>query len=553
MDNMSLKEKVYVCQVSGSDESGDGTKSKPFASLLKAIQTFPEGAAEVRKAAGEEFQEVTKTALKKVKGQIEILERKAKKNAEKVEEQTIEEQERLEEAKKVVIEENENLPKAKTIKIRDSIQAREANQRVLIHGWVHRLRTQGKNLTFIVLRDGTGYLQCLLQDKLCQTFDALTLTVESTVSLYGTLVSVPEGKTAPGGHELKVDYWKVIHKAPGGDDAFESQMNTESDPDVLLNMRHLVLRGETTAKILKMRSFVMHCFREHYMENGYFELTPPCLVQTACEGGSTLFHLDYHGEKAYLTQSSQLYLETACPALGDVFCIQESFRAEKSHTRRHLSEYTHIESECAFIDFEGLLDRLEFLVCDVVDKVLKSPEYSTMLYELNPEFVPLKRPFKRMQYTDALKYLKSHDICKPDGTFYEFGDDIPEAPERAMTDAIGEPIFLCNFPAEIKAFYMQKCAGDRRITESSDLLIPGVGEIVGASMRMWDYNELMAAYRREGIDPTKYYWYTDLRKYGSFPHGGYGLGLERFLAWLLKRHTVRDVCFYPRFSGRCTP
>ncbi|KAG7303517.1 hypothetical protein JYU34_012043 [Plutella xylostella] len=552
IEKLSLKE-IYTSDKRGSDETGDGSEDKPFKTILQAMrhagkEPFPTIYVDA-KEEGKVFEVAAKSQLKKIQ-KIWVRENyKAADKAKAEEDSNDKRQQNMEEAKKIVIKEDPSLPKAKVVKIYETENNR--GTRICVRGWVHRLRRQGKSLMFLTLRDGTGYLQCVLNGLLCQTYNALVLSPESSVTLYGKLEVVPEGKTAPGGHELSADYWELVGLAPPG--GAESILNEEALPDVQLDNRHIMIRGENTSKVLRARALVTKAFRDHFASRHYTEVCPPTLVQTQCEGGSTLFKFSYFGEQAYLTQSSQLYLETCLPALGDVYCIAQSYRAEQSRTRRHLAEYSHVEAECPFISFTDLLDRLEDLVVDVVERVLASDEGKALVHDLNPNFKKPERPFKRMAYTEALDWLKTNNVTKEDGTFYEFGDDIPEMPERKMTDAIGVPILLCKFPAEIKSFYMPRCADDRRLTESVDVLVPGVGEVVGGSMRIWDHKELMDGYKREGIDPTPYYWYTDQRKFGSVPHGGYGLGLERFLCWLLDRHHIRDVCLYPRFLERCTP
>lgn len=551
LENMSLDE-IYTSDKEGSDETGDGTEEKPFKTILQAMrhagkEPFPTIIVD-SKEEGKRWDVAAKSQLKKVTKIWAGEQRKFEKAQQRETEDAVRREKNIEEAKKIVIKMDPLLPEAKHIKIGQAVKHRDV--RVKVFGWAHRIRRQGRTLMFIVARDGTGFIQCVLTDELCQCYNGVVLSRESSIVLYGVIKEVPEGKTAPDGHELIVDYWDVIGLAPAG--GADNLLNEEAHVDVQLDNRHMMIRGENTAKILKLRSVTMQAFRNHYFDNGYFEITPPTMVQTQVEGGSTLFKFDYFGDTAYLTQSSQLYLETCLPALGDVFCIAESYRAEQSRTRRHLAEYTHVEAECPFITFDNLLQRLEDLVCDVCERVINSP-FKDLVYDLNPDFKVPKRPFRRMPYADAIKYLKEHDIKKDDGTYYEFGEDIPEAPERKMTDKINEPILLCRFPAEIKSFYMQRCADDRRVTESVDLLMPGVGEIIGGSMRIWDNEELLAGYKREGIDPKPYYWYTDQRQYGTCPHGGYGLGLERYLCWMLGRPHIREVCLYPRFIERCRP
>lgn len=539
---------IYTSEKSGNDDSGDGTESKPVKSILQAMriagsEPFPTIYGDGKDE--EKWTVVSQSQIKKVK---KIWVREQYKNADRSQkeaEDSVRREKNLEDAKKVVIRLDPTLPTPLQIKVRECKAHR--GERVKMFGWVHHLRRQGRSLMFLLLRDGTGYLQCVLNDELCHTYNALVLSTESTVCIYGTLKAVPDGKTAPGGHELHADYWELVGDAPAG--GVDNVLNEESHVDIMLDNRHLALRGETLSKIMFAKSAVMQCFRDYYLSKHYVEVIPPTLVQGQVEGGSTLFSFNYFGEEAYLTQSSQLYLETLIPSLGDVFCVAQSYRAEQSRTRRHLAEFTHIEAECPFLTFDEFLDRVEDLIVGVCERILKSPAAEAVL-QLNPEFKVPERPFLRMNYSEAIEYLRKHDIKKEDGSFYEFGDDIPEAPERQMTDQINRPILLCRFPAEIKSFYMQRCADDPRLTESVDVLMPGVGEIVGGSMRIWDLDQLLAGYKTQGIDPATYYWYTDLRRYGTCPHGGYGLGLERFITWVLKRNHIRDVCLYPRFVGR---
>ncbi|KAK3724443.1 hypothetical protein LTR37_001067 [Vermiconidia calcicola] len=572
---------IHIDEEVGHDSSeADGSQAKPFKSLGYAYFQQGDQAQQAqylmkRKEGDEEeasYKPAAKAALKKAVNYADAQKKKAGKERELAIRQQKEEEERekvLEEAKKIKIEEDTSLPMAVRISLGETrpeivklgsaerseevgYSSPDRGTRVKVYGRVHRFRGQ-KEVLFVELRDGYGYMQCVLTGPLARTYDALTLTRETSMMIKGEMRELLPGKEAPNDREMHADYFEIIGKAPGGEDAITNRVQAKGDAQTLLDMRHLVLRGETGSAVMLIRDAVEHAFNTKYHELGYVKVSPPALVQTQVEGGSTLFDMAYYNERAYLTQSSQLYLETALPFAGNCYCIEKSFRAEKSLTRRHLSEYTHVEAELDFITFDDLLAHLEDLICGVLELVLGNPRIAPMLQTLNPDFTMPERPFKRMKYTDAITWLNEHEIPNEEGQPHAFGDDIAEAAERRMTDIINRPIFLTHFPAEIKAFYMQKDEKDPRVTESVDCLMPGVGEIVGGSMRIWDYEELMAAYEREGIGAEPYYWYTDQRRYGSSPHGGYGLGLERFLAWLCKQHTVRDTCFYPRYMGRCKP
>lgn len=553
----AVMSKVFVNESSGSDAATAGSEQLPYQTPAYAVFKQPEATVYVykQKEGSEEYEyaEISPSALKKAKKGAEGLKKKEEKQLKQAEQDKKKQEEaakKMAELDLIKIVEDKSLPEAEKIKLR-SVQDK-INKRVVVQGWVHRLRSQ-KGVAFLTVRDGTGYLQTVLTGDLAKARITQELTLESTVRIKGVIEKLPEGKSAPGGVELKADFYEVIGLAPAGEDSFTNKVQEGADPALLLDQRHLAMRGETLSSVLKVRAALLRAIRRFLEEEGLLEVTPPCMVQTQVEGGSNLFKLDYYGEEAYLTQSSQLYLETCLPALGDVFCVQESFRAEKSHTRRHLSEYTHIESELAFLDFEDLLSHLEKLFVTVVKYLMEDPEIKELILKLNPKFQPPTMPFLRMPYIDALEWLNEHGIPNEDGEKFKFGDDIAEAAERKMTDTLNVPILLTRFPVEIKSFYMKKCADDPRVTESVDVLMPNVGEITGGSMRIEDLDELVAAFKRENLDMAPYYWFTDLRKYGTCPHGGYGLGTERILAWLCDRYTVRDCSLYPRFTGRCKP
>lgn len=546
---MPDSKQIYIDEIAGKDESGaTGSEASPYKSLFYAYTQRPpeegilylqrkedkdEPGGENQQDATGGWKPVSASATKKAKKHFEQHQRKQAKTDELALREKAEKDKRqqaLQEALKVKIAEDLALPRAfkirldeadpKLVKLRrpdsafDDGTSSGRGSRVRVVGRVHRMRDQ-KDVIFVTLRDGYGLMQCVLTGDLTRTYDARTLTLETSIEIWGEMWEVPPKHHAPDNRELHADYYEIIGKAAGDKDAITTRVAADADPQTLYDNRHLVLRGDKSSAVMKIRAALLRAVRHVYeveIVPSCLEVTPPSMVQTQVEGGATLFEFNYYGDKAYLTQSSQLYLETCLPSLGNVFCIAPSFRAEKSLTRRHLSEYTHIEAELDFISFDDLLVHLELFMSKVIEKTFLDPVIKKLVYDLNPSFQIPERPFMRMKYTDAIKWLREHDIPNENGQPHEIGDDIAEAAERKMTDEIKRPIFLTHFPAGIKAFYMKKDPEDREVTESVDCLVPGVGEIVGGSMRIEDYDELMTACKNEGIDPKPYYWYTDQRR-----------------------------------------
>ena len=534
-DRIKMGNDYYIDTDAGADDpTADGSQARPFKSLSYAfiqsieksdssyfVRASATGAADSSQLAEPIWKEPSKSAVKKAQGVLDAHKKKLATQRALEEEQRQRRAQRLEEAKGIVLVEDPSLPKATKITIgHKDLELGDTEKkgvRVKVSGRIHRLRPQ-KQATFITLADGYGFLQCVLNaGNLTKTRDAILFANGTSLTVWGEMREVPPGQSAPDNRELHVDYYKVIGHAPSDTEAISNRVSASQQQwdSQMLDNRHLVLRGEHASSLMKVRAAMELAFIQFYAKMKFTKLSPPALVQTQVEGGSTLFKVPYYNEQAYLTQTSQLYLETALPSLGNVYCMEKSFRAEKSLTRRHLSEYTHVEAEMDFIEFGDLLDHLEDVICTAIGTMLADKEISGYIHELNPGFEVPSRPFLRMRYSEAIDWLNAQEppILNELDAPHVLGDDIAEAAERKMTDIINRPIFLTHFPADLKAFYMKKDPSDPRITESVDVLMPGVGEIVGASMRMEDYDELMDAYKKHGISPEAYYWYNDQRKY----------------------------------------
>jgi asparaginyl-tRNA synthetase len=430
------------------------------------------------------------------------------------------------------------------------------NKCVIINGWVHRIRRQGKKMIFLILRDGSGFVQVGVFGELAKKYnEPQSLCTECYICVRGT---IKEDSRAPySGVEVQAEELVVLGDS---NTDFDTSVQAEAGNQIALDLRHLFIRGENTSAILKIRAFLLKTIRRFYDDNGFFEITPPSIVNNSCEGGSTLFKLNYFGEDAFLTQSSQLYLESAVPALGKVFCIHPSFRAEKSKTKRHLAEYTHIEMEAHNLSLTKLTEHLRSLFNYLFTEIDKNADTISFIKQLNPNY-------KGLYYDDfmILPYYQAVELCgqlnivfqEDDGTYrpYVYGDDLTDKVERRLCEHLKKPVFITQFPAHMKAFYMDPCETPRGLeTNSTDLLFPGVGEVVGGSMRNCNYKLLLEKAKEEGGSLD---WYLDLRKYGPGQTGGYGIGLERILLYMLggdiSDYSVKDCCLYPRYMGRVSP
>lgn len=402
-------------------------------------------------------------------------------------------------------------------------------KKIAIVGWVKSYRKQS-NLQFIDLRQANIYIQCVAFKK----SEFKGVAVGACVRISGIVNKLPEGKKAPGGIELSIEMCELI--GPVTQDVV--QVRNESCIDTKRANIHFTVRSPeyitTLQHVSKIRTSTIMVMKE--MDVLHVEV--PALTPTACEGGAELFATDFFGTPAYLTQSSQLYLEPLVPALGSVYCLAKSWRAEPSRTRRHLAEFEHMEMEGMFETLHELTSFIEIMISKIANMTHKN-------YGIAKTAAQWKLPFIRMTYKEAIIFAENHHIFKDDGSKYILGEDIPESAERKILAIINKPMFITRFPCKLKAFYMLPCADDPEYAEACDLLLPGVGEVVGGSLRIHDHNQLVKAAKKFGTDLSVFPWYEDIRKYGSFPHGGFGLGMERLFTSLLELDHIEKVVAFP--------
>jgi len=415
---------------------------------------------------------------------------------------------------------------------------------VAVQGWVLTTRSSGK-IAFIVIRDGSGYLQGVLAKNEAdpQTWERLgALTQETCVRLAG---EVRADKRSPGGVELGIREIEIL--GPSTDFPITPK---EHGTPFLLDHRHLWLRSRRQVAIMKVRHEIIQAIRDFFHERGFVLVDTPILTGSIGESSGTLFATDYFDlGKAYLAQTGQLYVEAACAALGKVYCFGPTFRAEKSKTRRHLTEFWMVEPEVAFNDSDANMRLQEEFISAIVARVLD--RRAEELKELERDTAKLQSvvaPFPRLSYTEAVEKLKAK------GSPIAWGQDLGAEDETAVTEGADRPVFVYNYPRAAKAFYMKENPSDPRTVLCDDCLAPeGYGEIIGGSQREDDYDRLLARIREQGLPEEAYGWYLDLRKYGTFVHSGFGLGVERTVAWITGTQHIRETIAFPRMIYRLTP
>jgi asparaginyl-tRNA synthetase len=422
--------------------------------------------------------------------------------------------------------------------------ARYEGQPVTLRGWLHNRRSSGK-IHFLTVRDGTGFIQAVMSKAAVgeETFKrADHLGQETAITVHGTARA---DSRAPGGYEIDVSGFEVV-----GPSLEYPVTPKEHGVDFLLDRRHLWIRSERQQAILRIRHEVIKAVRDSLDQRGFILADTPIFTPAACEGTTTLFPVQYFEDTtAYLTQSGQLYNEANAMALGRVYCFGPTFRAEKSKTRRHLTEFWMVEPEMAYATPEDVIELAESLVVDVVSRVLEQrPRELKVLERDTTKLASVKAPFPRISYDDAVKLLQGK------GQAIEWGGDFGGSDETVLSGEFDRPVVVHRYPSGIKAFYMKPDPERPELSLSVDVLAPeGYGEIIGGGQRIDDYDLLVSRIKEHNLPQEAFEWFLDLRRYGSVPHGGFGMGIERLVTWICGLEHVRETIPYPRMLYRLYP
>lgn len=417
------------------------------------------------------------------------------------------------------------------------------DQEVAVKGWLHNIRSSGK-IAFLIVRDGSGLMQGVTVKKdVGETIfaEAKKLTQESAIKITGIIHAEPR---SVGGYEMQVTGLEIISIAQE-----YPITNKEHGVEFLAERRHLWIRAPKQVAVLRVRSEIEHAIRDFFYERDFVLADAPIITPAACEGTTTLFELDYHGEKGYLSQSGQLYNEATAMALGKIYCFGPTFRAEKSKTRRHLMEFWMVEAEMAYCDMDDNIKLQEEMIHYVIQRVLAKCSNELAILERDiTKLANITLPFPRISYTEAVEILKEN------GEDFPWGEDFGAPHETIISNHFNAPVFVHRYPTEIKAFYMKPDPDNPKVVLGADLLAPeGYGEIIGGGQRLDDLELLEQRIKDHQLPMEAFEWYLDLRRYGSVPHAGFGLGIERTVAWLCGLEHVRETIPFPRLLHKMYP
>ena len=434
----------------------------------------------------------------------------------------------------------------KIIRAKELKNERYIGKNISIKGWIHRIRKQKEN-TFLLIRDERGsVIQCIIDSSKTDN-----LTIESSVEIFGVIQK--DSRAPEGGYEIKANSIQIFNIAKNDYPIGEYQ-----SLDLLLDKRHLAIRTRRMTTISKIRSSILYYSRKWFTDNDWIEVTAPVIVKGSVEGGSTLFNLKYFEDDAFLSQSAQLYLEAMIFSLGPVWSITPSFRAEKSRTVRHLTEFLHLEAEAPWVSLDDLLKVQEELITFVIKHIVQNNKVELEFLKRDiSELEKTSSPFDRITYEKAIDILRNREFKIVDKEILrniEYGDDLSIESERILTENSSKPLFVIGYPLKIKPFYVKADASKDGLGIAADLLAPnGFGEIISGGLREDNLDNLEKRMMLEGLEKSNYDWYLDLRRYGSVPHGGFGLGIERLMRWVLNINDIKDTLPFPRTITRVSP